>query len=83
MKIWQERQKQVDEWFIRPENEGATMDECPLIANYKYLDGDSVYNTSRFRCTWVRTGETVILNIEQMGQGVPYYKVIAVSEEVE
>lgn len=82
LKIWQERQKRMDEWFIKPENEGATMEECPLISGYKYLGGDRVYNITKFKCTWVETGETVILEVGQVGQGIPYYKALKVIEVI-
>ncbi len=80
---WQARQTMIDQWFLKPENDGCWMKECPLIKDYEFLDGNDAVNSAKFKCTWVETGETAILMVVQMKQGIPHYKVISVCDEEE
>jgi len=75
LKVWQARQKIIDEWFIKPENEGCDMKDCSLISDFEFHDGDASYNSAKVSFVWVDTGEKVYLEVSQVGQGIPYYRV--------
>jgi len=78
---WQERQDKIDEWFLQDENYLCDMRDCPLINNYEFLEDNDI--SVKFRCTWIETGETVVLTVQQIGQGIPHWKVIAVCDQEE
>jgi len=73
--VWQARQKIIDEWFIRPENEGKDGSDCPLISDFEFHDGDSSDNSAKISFVWVDTNEKVYFEISQVGQGIPYWRV--------
>jgi len=76
---WQERQDKIDEWFLQDENNLYDMRDCSLISDYEFLKDNDI--SVKFRCTWIETGEKVVLTVQQVGQGIPHWKVIAVCEE--
>jgi len=51
------------------------MEDCSLISDYEFHGGDASYNTAKVSFVWVETNERVYLEVSQIGQGIPYYRV--------
>ena len=78
--IWQRRHKKVVDWMYDEKNYYETVEECPLIKDFEMLEEDSANNRFKVKYTWIETGETVILDTRQWGQGIPRYRVLEVKE---
>jgi len=83
-KTWQERYNQIVEWLYSDENFTGIID-CPLIKDHEFIENDPVNMIFKEKFTWKETGETVIIDVHQTGQGIPHYtvdKVLSVKDGI-